>query len=253
LLGVALGMGLFGSVFGPVLGALAALTSREAVFSGVAALAFATLLWSARIPDSHAHEPSPGSLRKAFRDHGFLAGLGLMVLPAFLFGVVQVLGPLHLDARGWGAVAIGGVWLVSAVTQAALSPPLGRMSDRHGPARPIALLLVAAAALFAVLALVGGPIPYAIVMVAAGMACGGLYVPAFSLLAQGAERSSLAQGLAFAGMNGAWSVGAIIGPAAGGALAESTGDRLPFLIVAGICAATLAFAATRRSPLPAPT
>jgi MFS family permease len=49
------------------------------------------------------------------------------------------------------------------------------------------------------------------------------------------------QGLAFGVMNAAWAIGAVVGPAAGGALGEAAGDRLPFVLSATICASALAF------------
>jgi MFS family permease len=79
----------------------------------------------------------------------------------------------------------------------------------------------------------------------AGGAYGVLFTPAFALIADGAERSGLAQGMAFGLMNAAWAGGALVGPAAGGAVADASGDVVPFLISAGLCAATLA--AVRRA------
>jgi hypothetical protein len=41
-------------------------------------------------------------------------------------------------------------------------------------------------------------------------------------------------------MNAAWALGALVGPAAGGAIAAASGDVVPFVVSAGLCAATLA-------------
>jgi MFS family permease len=46
--------------------------------------------------------------------------------------------------------------------------------------------------------------------------------------------------MAFGFMNAAWAVGAVIGPAVGGAIASSTGDWSPFLIAGAACALALA-------------
>jgi MFS family permease len=67
-----------------------------------------------------------------------------------------------------------------------------------------------------------------------------LFTPAFALIAEGADRSGLAQGMAFGVMNAAWASGALIGPAAGGALAAASGDVVPFVISAGLCVVALA-------------
>ncbi len=240
LLGVALGAGIFGAVFGPVLGSVAALTSREAVFVGVAALAGATALWSLRLDYQRVREPSRSPLPRALRTPTFLAGLGMMILPAFLIGVLLVLGPLHLSRGGWGAAAVGAVWLTTAVLQSSISPVLGQMSDERGPRAPILLLLTVGIWLAVALAIVRPPFLYAVLLVATSTTYGGLYAPAFALIAQGAEEAGLPQGVAFAVMNAAWALGAIVGPAAGGAIAQTTGDRIPLLISAGICAMTVA-------------
>jgi MFS family permease len=234
LLGVALGAGIFGAVFGPVLGSVAALTSREVVFIGVAALAGVTALWSLSIHYKRPRESSSGALPRALRTTTFLAGLAMMVLPAVLIGIVLVLGPLHLAHYGWGAAAIGGVWLVTAVIQSSISPVLGQMSDRRGPQAPIRL-----------------PLPYAVLLVALSTTYGGLYSPAFALIAKGAEEARLNQGVAFAVMNMAWALGAVVGPAAGGAIAQTEGDRIPLLISAGICAvAAVGLLARSRRQIP---
>ena len=45
------------------------------------------------------------------RDRRILLAIWLVVLPALLFGTLGVLGPLRLDELGFGAVAIGAIWL----------------------------------------------------------------------------------------------------------------------------------------------
>ena len=66
-----------------------------------------------------------------------------------------------------------------------------------------------------------------------------LFTPAFALLADGADAVGLAQGMAFGLMNAAWATGAVLGPAAGGAIAGATGDIVPFLLAAVLCAGAL--------------
>jgi hypothetical protein len=41
-------------------------------------------------------------------------------------------------------------------------------------------------------------------------------------------------------MNTAWALGELVGPTAGGALADAAGDAVPYLVGACLCAATLA-------------
>jgi MFS family permease len=179
-------------------------------------------------------------MARALRNNVFVGGLALMALPSLLFGVLSTLAPLHLSAAGWGAAAIGAVWLVGAALETVISPLTGRVLDRRGVLVPIQLALTAGAAVSVGLALGLRPLGYVPLVIAAGGAYGALFTPAFALIAEGAERSGLPQGMAFGLMNAAWATGALIGPAAGGAVAEASGDVVPYLVSAGLCAGALA-------------
>jgi MFS family permease len=168
-----------------------------------------------------------------------------MALPSLLWGVLSTLAPLRLADAGWGATAIGAAWLVGAGFETVLSPIAGRVLDRRGVVLPVQTALVVGAAVSVGLAFSPRPLAYVPLLVVAGGAYGVLFTPAFALIAEGAERSGLPQGMAFGLMNAAWASGALVGPAAGGALAAASGDVVPFLVSAGMCAAALA--AVRRA------
>jgi MFS family permease len=86
------------------------------------------------------------------------------------------------------------------------------------------------------------------------MSYGALFTPSFSLVSEGAESSGLAQGMAFGLMNAAWATGAMVGPAAAGAIAGATGDAIPFVLAAAGSAAALVFLRTSmRRPAPRPS
>ena len=85
----------------------------------------------------------------------------------------------------------------------------------------------------------GRPLFYAPLIVLAAIAYGVLFTPAFALIADGAENAGLAQGMAFGLMSAAWATGAVAGPAAGGAIANATGDWIPFVLGAALCASIL--------------
>jgi MFS family permease len=178
-------------------------------------------------------------MRRALRNPLFVGGLLLMALPSFLFGVLSTLAPLQLAAAGWGAAAIGAVWLVGAALETGVSPAVGRVLDRRGVLLPIQLALTAAVPISVALAFGPRPLLYVPLIVLAGGAYGALFTPAFALIAEGAERTGLPQGMAFGLMNAAWAMGALVGPAAGGAVAAATGDIVPFLVSAGFCASAL--------------
>jgi MFS family permease len=163
-----------------------------------------------------------------------------MALPSLLWGVLSTLAPLQLSDFGWGAAAIGAVWLVGAAFETALSPLTGRMIDRRGVLVPVQLALLISVAVSIGLAATPRPLVYVPLLIAASGAYGVLFTPAFALIAEGAERSELPQGMAFGVMNAAWASGALIGPAVGGAVAAATGDVVPYLVSAVLCAAALA-------------
>jgi MFS family permease len=245
LIGTAMGAAVFGALFGPVVGAAAALIGRDVVFTALAGVAVLLAVWTLRIESIPPDAPSLAAMRRALRNAYFLGGLVLMALPSFLFGVLSTLAPLHLAAAGWEAAAIGAVWLVSAALETAISPLSGRLLDRRGVLLPIQIALAAAVPVSIGLAFGPRPLAYVPLIILAGGAYGALFTPAFALIAEGAERSALPQGMAFGLMNAAWATGALIGPAAGGAVAAATGDVVPFLFSAGFCA--VALAAVRRA------
>jgi MFS family permease len=59
------------------------------------------------------------------------------------------------------------------------------------------------------------------------------------LIADGAEEADLPQGMGFGFMNAAWAAGAMVGPAAAGAIAAATGDSVPFVLASALCVVTL--------------
>jgi MFS family permease len=54
--------------------------------------------------------------------------------------------------------------------------------------------------------------------------------------------------MAFGLMNAAWASGALVGPAAGGAVADASGDVAPFVVSAALCAAAFLAVRARATP-----
>lgn len=239
MIGTALGAAIFGALFGPAIGAVAALLGRGPVFAALAGLAVALAVLTSRIEPIPPEQPSTAAVGRALRNHVFLAGLALMVLPALLFGVLSTLAPLHLSAAGWGAAAIGAVFTASAAAEGTISIVVGRLLDRRGARLPVEISLAGGAIVSVGLALGLRPLGYVPLFLAAGAFYGILFTPAFALIANGAEAIGLPQGMAFGLMNAAWASGALLGPAAGGAVAAASGDVVPFVVAAGLCATAL--------------
>lgn len=240
-MGTAMGAAIVGALLGPVLGAAASVVGTRAAFTAVAALGIVLAGWALSFPPAPADAQPVAAALRALRDRGILAGLWLMTLPALLFGVLVVLMPLALDGAGFGAIAIGAVWLVAAALEAVLNPVIGHASDRFGRLAPVRIGLVAATVASLLLAVLSGPVALVALTLAAGVAYGSFYTPALVVLSDSAERIGLAQGLVFGLMSLAWATGNTLGPLAGGALADAVGDALPYALAAGLCGLTLVF------------
>jgi MFS family permease len=131
-----------------------------------------------------------------------------------------------------------------------VSPIVGRISDRIGRLPPVIVGLTGATAVLALIPWPERAWALGALVIAISPAIGTLWAPAMSQLSDGAERLALEQGFAFALVNIAWSVGDSVGAAGGGKLGESAGDEVPYLILAALCAVTLAgvvAAATNRT------
>jgi MFS family permease len=243
LLGTAMGAAVFGALLGPVLGALAAAIGTRAAFLGVTVAGAVLVGWAAATPGVVPERQTLRGGLAAVGEPSLLAGLWLILLPALLFGVLIVLVPLDLNHHGWGTVAIGALFVATTAVETVLNPLLGRLTDRQGWMRPVQAALIGSIVVSVALAWATQPAVIAALVVASGIAYGAFYTPGLALISHGAEVAGVAQGLAFGVMNACWGVGALIGPAAGGALAGAAGDSVPYLILAALCLAT--FVATR--------
>lgn len=239
LIGTTMGAAVFGALLGPVVGAIATLSSVRVTFVSISILGVGLMAWLAVTPGVEAQ---PQKLSELFRraDRRLLGGMWLLVLAALLFGVLDVLVPLTFHAHGWGGVAIGAVFLTAAALETVLNPLLGHVVDRRGRMLPIRLALVSSIVVSLALAWAGSAPLVAVLAVTAAIAYGALFTPGMSLLTDAADRRGIALGLAFGAMNGAWAAGNVVGPALGGWLAEAAGDSLPYVLLAALCLATLA-------------
>jgi MFS family permease len=231
VIGVVLGTGIAGAIGGPVLGAVAVALGPAGVFSGVAVVATA-LAVAVAVTTTSGAPPQHGDVRTALHDRRVLAGAWLTMLPSLFFGTFSVLVPLRLSALGASATAIAGVFLLAAAVEAALSPVVGRLSDKKGRLLPVRAGL--AGLLIACLVLPRPDMVWAVSAAAIlAAAVGGLlYTPASALLSDGAEAADLPQGLVFGLWNLVWAGGQIGGAAGGARLADATNDTVPYLVVA---------------------
>jgi MFS family permease len=248
LIGTAMSAAIVGALFGPVLGGVASLVGIEVAFATVAAAGLVLAVWASLMPAVRPGKAQPLSmLWAAVRDRSVLGAVWFVALPALLFSTMGVLVPLRLDALGMSAVAIGGVFLVSAAVEAVVNPLAGRVSDVRGRLLPIRAGLAASALMSALLPWPDSRWVLAAFVVLAGMAYGAFWTPAMSHLTDLSEHRGLDYAYGFALVNVAWAPGQAFGAAFGGALARATSDAVPYLLLSLACLLSLAAVSPWRS------
>jgi len=241
MIGQAFAAAVAGALFGPVLGGIASVAGTEATFGAVAALSLGVAVWAALTPAAAPGEPQhPRVLLPALRDRKIQLAIWLVVLPALLFGTLGVLAPLELSRLGFGAIAIGTVWLVMGALEAGNNIVIGRASDRFGPLAPVRVGLVATIVATVLLPWPQNVYVLTVVVVLSGLAFGAFYTPGMHLLTHAAEARGLGYGYAFALINLAWAPGQAGGSALGGTVAAASSDAVPYLALGAIAALTLA-------------
>jgi MFS family permease len=241
LIGFMLSSAVVGALLGPVLGSAAATVGLVPAFSTVAVAGAAIAAWAVFEP---APEPSGvgsliGALRTTAGEPRLLTGLWFVALSPLLFAALTVLVPLDLASAGWGAAAVGAVFLVSAGFETVVHPYLGRWTDQSGYRPPVLAGLLLSAGILVALAWAANPWLIAGLVVLAGGAFNATLVPGTALFSRGTEKAGLDQAMAFAVNNVAWASGYAIGSPLGGFLADLSGDALSYLVLMAVCAATL--------------
>jgi MFS family permease len=240
MIGTALGAAVAGGLLGPVVGGIAELTSPQLVFSSVVVLCATLAVWALKTPPPPIQEaPGLAALWPALRRPDLLVAMWLVGLPAIAFGAVSVIGALRLDELGAGGAAVGATFLIAAGVEAAISPAIGRLSDRRGRLLPIRVGLLISTVLLCVFTLPNAVLPLAVSMVAITAALGLFWGPAMALVSDGGEAAGLHLGMGFALVNLAWAGGQMIGSAGGGALSGGVGDAGAPLAIAAISLVTL--------------
>jgi MFS family permease len=251
LIGRALAAAIFGALLGPAVGAAASVAGTGPTFAAVAlvaAVVAGAALRTPAPPPSALHDPR--LLIGALRNRLVAGGIWLIVVPSIGFGLLTVLGSLHLAELGASAIAIGAIWLVASGVEARLSPVAGRVVDRRGSLWLARYGLAAAVGLTLLVPLPDTAALLAVLIVVVAASYGTLWVPGMALISQGAEASGLEQGYAFALFNMAWAGAQIIGSAGGATLAQATSDAVPYALVAALFLGTL-LAVRNRPSVPA--
>lgn len=240
LIGLMLSAAVFGALLGPVLGSVAALVGILPAFASVAVAGVGILTWTAFEPEPELVERQPlfEALRSVWRPR-LLTGLWFIALSPLIFSTLAVLIPLELNNFGWGAAAVGAVFLTSAAFEASVHPLLGRWADRSGYRPPVLAGLLASVVILIALPLAGNPWLLALLVVLAAGAFNATLVPGTALFSRGTEKAGMDQALAFAITNFAWAAGYAVGAPLGGALADLRGDTLSYAVLMSACLLTL--------------
>jgi MFS family permease len=243
VIGTALGTAIAGALLGPVIGALAAEIGTETVFGAVLGVAILLALFAARLPETATPERQALSEVAAIVvSRPILTATAFVAVPSLMFGTVEVLVPLRIDAFGGGHAAIAGGFIAGAALESILAPIAGRYSDRVGRRVPFVIGTgICACAMVGIAAAQAlGPVLAALIV--ASLGSGICFSPALTTLSETADSSRLHQGYAAGLSNMAWAAGQTIGAVAGGGAASAIGYTAPSVAVAALLLATAVYA-----------
>jgi MFS family permease len=243
VIGSALGTAVAGALFGPVIGALAASIGTGPVFGSVLVVTLLLSYGALRLPDQHVAEHQPlRAVLATMRSRPVLEASAFVAVPSVMFGAIEVLVPLRINALGGSNGVIAAGFVAGAALESGLSPLSGRWSDRHGNRTPfVSGLLVCAVAMVAV-ALVATLGTMLAALILSSLGSGLCFTPALTLLSDTAEESGLHQGFAAGLSNMAWASGQVIGGIGGGVLATLTGNAAPSFAIAALLVLTALYA-----------
>jgi MFS family permease len=243
VIGTALGTAVAGSLLGPVLGALAASIGTEVVFGAVLVFAGALAAVAARLPDTVVGERQPlGEVFACLVDRPLVEAAIFVGSPSLMFGAVDVLVPLRINALGGGHALIAIGFIGGAAVESVLSPVAGRLADRVGRRAPYVFGMAICA-----VAMVGFGLADSLAVVIGSLlvislGSGLCFAPAMTLISDSAAASGLHQGYAIGVTNMAWAAAQVLGGVAGAAVAGATGDAVPSIAIAVLLALTIFYA-----------
>jgi MFS family permease len=240
LIGVMISAAVVGALLGPVLGSVAATIGLLPAFASVSVAGGVIAIWAALEPAPASSGdvsllPALGTVRQP----RFLTSLWFIGLSPLLFSALAVLVPLDLHRLGWGAAAVGLVFLVSALFEALVHPLLGRWSDRSGYRPPVFAGLLASIGILLLLTWVASPWVISLLVVLAAGAFNATLVPGTALFSRDTEKAGMDAAVAFAITNFAWASGYAVGAPVGGFLADLRGDGLSYLSLSVVCLLTI--------------
>src|SRR4051794_6212263 len=253
IIGSALRAAVAGALLGPALGAIAGSIGTGPVFSSVLVITILLAFAASRLPETRA--PEQQTLHEVLAtlvSRPVLEAAAFVAVPSVMFGAIEVLVPLRIDALGGSQGVIAAGFIVGAALEATLAPLAGRISDRVGRRLPyvsgLAICAMAMIAIATVTSLAGVIVGLVVTSLGAGLC----FAPALTLISDTAEESSLHQGFAAGLSNMAWASGQVLGGIGGGVVASLTGNAEPSFAIALLLAATVIYAFRTMEPGPEP-
>jgi MFS family permease len=249
VIGTALGTAVAGALLGPALGAIAASVGTGPVFGSVLLITSALALAASRLPEGGVPElQSSREVVATLLSRPILDGVIFVAVPSVMFGAIEVLVPLRIDALGGGHEVIAAGFIGGAALEAVLAPMAGRLSDRIGRRMPyvVGLTICAFAMVAVAVAQSLGGVLGALIVTSLG--AGLCFAPALTLLSDIADSSRLHQGFAAGLSNMAWAAGQVIGGVGGGVVATFTGNALPSIAIAALLLVTVVYAFRSLAP-----
>jgi predicted MFS family arabinose efflux permease len=244
-------------VLGPAIGGLGGVTSPEVAFLTVTVLALGATALAVLAPVGERVEGDQSVRRQlgAIRQPLVAAAIGLAAVDAIAAATVDLLAPLALGRHGYSSVAIGAIYIASAIGGVIAGPIAGRLVDRVGA---LQLGGTAGAGMVAVAALLALHLPAPLIgllILLLGPLFAALMTALFPLAALGADRLGLGHGAANALTSFAWSAGWVIGPVLGGSVARDAGDSVAYVVAALLAGVVLTVSLLRglqEDPAPGP-
>jgi len=250
-IGIVMSAALVGALVGPALGAAAAQLGRAWVFATFSLLGVGLAAWTLRLEERGSAATPKRAGRGALRHPDVVAGLWLVFIAGFFFGVLAVLAPLSLSDVGLSPILIGAVFLTAAAIEAALNPLLGRWYDKGGRIVLIRATLVASAGIAFLLPELTQKWSLAAGVAFAAIAFGSFWLPGTAVLSSGVEASALAPAAGFALWTAAWAPANVIGALISGSLSDVTSEFVPYALIGVICLLTLATTVRLEEPVQA--
>ena len=234
-IGTAVLGGVVGPFVGPAVGALSAATNTRWVFTATLLLTLPLCVWVRRMkePVPFQHQPLR-EVSSAILSAPVMKAFVFLGVPAVGFGFVSVLLPLKIDALGGTAGLIALAVIAAGAIETVLAPIAGRWSDRRGRREPYLFGLAAYCTGLAAMAATDSPSACAIAFLLVGVGAGFLIIPGFTILADAADHSGLAQSHGFALSSTAFSLGLAGGALAGGAIASVGGTTSAYLAMIAV-------------------